>query len=352
MTRKRSDSLALCLGFPAYAAPRYLERLQAIDPCIDAIELPVDPGSDWVTRATGDPFDEPPPWATGVAKERLRALAQAEVLIALHTPRDLMELAPRLRWIQGVGAGVEQFAAAGVSQDRVVVTNASGLSSGSMAEFVIGRLLQIWKHFRAMDQHQRDHAYLRSYGRTFAGSTIGIVGMGSIGCEVAVRARALGLRVLGMKRSMRPGMTSEVADELFGPGQLHEMLGRCDAVVVAAPATPETEHLIDATACAAMPAGAVLVNVARGSLVDEVALCESLRSGHLGAAALDVFEEEPLPSDSPLWDLPTAYLSAHSSVSTDRYIDDVFDLFEENVARYVAGETLRNVVDMQSLGFA
>jgi phosphoglycerate dehydrogenase-like enzyme len=220
-----------------------------------------------------------------------------------------------------------------------------------MAEFVIGRLLQIWKHFRVMDQHQRAHAFTRCYGRTLAGSTLGIIGMGSIGCEVATRARALGVRVLGMKRSHRSGDTSDVADELFGPTQLHEMLGRCDAVVVAAPATPDTDHLIDAAACAAMPAGAVLINIARGSLVDEAALVASLQSGHLGAAALDVFEQEPLPASSPLWDLETAYISAHSSVSTDRYIDDVFDLFEDNVSRYVAGETLRNVVDMKALGF-
>ena len=352
MSGKRSERLPLCLGFPPYAAPHYLERLKGLDPCIDPIELPVDPDSDWLGHPVGEPFDEPPPWGTGVATERVRALEQAEVLIALHAPSDLPTRAPGLRWIQGIGAGVEQFAAAGVSRDRVVVTNASGLGSVSMAEFVIGRLLQIWKHFRSMDRHQREHAYVRSYGRTFAGSTIGIVGMGSIGLEVAIRARAMGLRVLGMKRSHTPGATSDVADELFGPDQLHEMLGRCDAVVVAAPATPETKHLIDAAACAAMPAGAVLVNVARGSLVDEAALFESLESGHLGAAALDVFEEEPLAADSPLWDLETAYLSAHSSVSIDRYLDDVFDLFEQNLVRYIAGEPLRNTVDMKVLGFA
>jgi phosphoglycerate dehydrogenase-like enzyme len=352
MSESRSEPLVVCLGFPAYAAPAYLARLRAIHPCVEPIELPVDPDSDWVSAATGAPFDEPPPWGAGVAKPRLRALERAEVLVALHSPSDLMTLAPRLRWIQGIGAGVEQFAAAGVSAARVTVTNASGLSSASMAEFVIGRLLQIWKHFRAMDHHQREHAYVRSYGRTFKGSTVGIVGMGTIGTEVAVRARALGLCVLGMKRSYRSGDRSDHADELFGPDRLHEMLGRCDAVVVAAPATPDTEHLIDAAACAAMPKGSVLVNVARGSLVDEAALVESLQSGHLGAAALDVFEEEPLPAASPLWDLPTAYLSAHSSVSTDRYLDDVFDLFEENVTRYVAGETLRNGVEMTALGFA
>ena len=118
-----------------------------------------------------------------------------------------------------------------------------------------------------------------------------------------------------------------------------------------APASSETFHLIDAKALAAMRPGTVLVNVARGSLVDEAALVEALETGQLAAAALDVFATEPLPPDSPFWDLPTVYLSAHSSVSIDRYLDDVFDLFADNVTRYVAGEPLRNLVDMKTLGF-
>ncbi len=351
MSRSAQQRIAVCLGFPALHAPRFVERLREIDPRIDPLPLPIDPQGDWLSVSAHDPHEEPPPWARGVAAERVRALAQAEVLIALHTPKDLMEWAPQLRWIQGIGAGVEQFVQAGVPRDRVVVTNASGVSAPSMAEFVIGRLLQIWKRFREADQYQREHAFVRTYGRTFSGSTLGIVGLGSIGCAVAERARALGARVLGLKRSHRPGATSEFADELFGPDQLHEMLGRCDAIVVAAPATGETRHLIDSGALAALRPGAVLVNVARGSLVDEAALAQALESGQVSAAALDVFEQEPLPPQSPLWDLPNVYVSAHSSVSVDRYVDDIFDLFADNLARYVAGEPLRNRVDKAALGF-
>ncbi len=348
----RDERVSVCLGFPAYHGLQHLERLRAVDPRIEPVPLPVDPGGGWVAVPPADPHEEPPSWAVGVAEERRRALEQAEALITLHTPQDLMTLAPRLRWIQGLGAGVEQFVRAGVSLERVVVTNASGVSAGSMAEFVIGRLLQIWKRFREAEAHQRAHAYVQTYGRTFAGSTLGIVGMGSIGSAVAERARAFGLRVLGLKRSYRPGDTSDLAEQLFGPGQLHEMLAQCDAVIVAAPATEETRHLIDAAALAAMRPGSALVNVARGSLVDEPALIQALESGHLAAAVLDVFEQEPLPKESPLWDLANVYISAHSSVSTDRYLDDVFDLFLDNLARYVAGQPLRNRVDMATLGFA
>jgi len=347
----RDGRLVVCLGYPTHQRPAHAERLRAIDPGIEVVTLPVDPDSEWVTIPPAEPHDEPPPWAVAVAAERRSALARAEVLFALHTPKDLMRLAPRLRWVQGVGAGVEQFALAGVSRGRVVVTNASGVSAGSMAEFVIGRLLQIWKRFREADHHQREHAYVRTYGRTFAGSTVGIVGLGSIGDAVALRARALGARVLGLRRSAKPGDTSASVETLYGSSGLHEMLARCDAVVVAAPATPETQHLVDAAALAAMKPGAVLVNVARGSLVDEAALVAALDEGRLGAAALDVFEREPLPKESPLWDLPNLYVSAHSSVSVDRYLDDVFDLFADNLRRFAAGEPLRNVVDMQALGF-
>jgi len=254
--------------------------------------------------------------------------------------------------VQGIGAGIEQFAAAGVRRDSVIVTNGSGVSAASMAEWVVGRLLQVWKRFRDADAEQRAHAFTRTYGRTFAGSTIGIVGLGSIGCAVSQRVRAFGCRVLGLKRSARPGDVSEHADALFAPEQLHEMLSACDAVVIAAPATPETQHLIDASAIAAMRRDAVLVNVARGSLVDEVALAKAMAEGSMGAAVLDVFDPEPLAPESPLWDLPGVYVSAHSSVSVDRFMDDVFELVFDNLGRYVLGQPLRNVVDMQSLGFA
>lgn len=347
----QGEPVVVCLGYPALFEPRYAERLREIDPRIEPIPLPVDPDGEWLTVPPHDPHPEPPPWAAGCAAARREALDRAEVLIALHTPRDLLTLAPNLRWVQGIGAGMEQFAAAGVTQSGVIVTNASGVSSGSMAEFVVARLLQIWKRFPEAAEHQRSHDYIRTYGRTFAGSVIGIVGMGSIGTAVAQRARALGCHVLGLKRSHGPGATSDGADEMFGPQELHAMLARCDAIVVAAPATPETFHIIDAAAIAAAKPGAMLVNVARGSLVDERAVLDALENKQLSAAALDVFEEEPLPVDSPLWEVPNLYVSAHSSVSVDRYVDDVFALFEENLACYVKHEPMRNVIDLKVLGF-
>lgn len=354
MTQSESAArrVVVCLGYPDLLSEVHVERARAVSPAVEVVSLPVDPDGNWIEIPPAEPHAEPPPWAEGHAEARRDALTRAEVLLALHTPKDLMDLAPGLRWVHGVGAGIEQFARAGVARDRVVVTNSSGLSAGSMAEYVIGRLLQVWKRFPEQAELQRRHEYQQTWGRTFAGSTLGIVGLGSIGRAVGERARALGVHVLGVRRSYQAGETSSAADELFGPAALHAVLARCDAVVVAAPDTDENRHLIDAAALAAMPRGSMLVNVARGSLVDESALIEALREEHLGWAALDVFEEEPLPPESPLWDLPNALISAHSSVSTDRYVEDVFDLFLENLARYVRGESMRNEVDMEALGFA
>lgn len=347
----RSEPLVVCLGYPGLQQPRFIERLEAIDPRIEVVTLPIDEGADWGNDTSHLPHDEPPPWGEQCADARREALARCEAMVALNAPKAMMEVAPKLRWVQGLGAGVEQFAKAGVQRDRCVVTNASGVSAPSMSEWVIGRLLQVWKRFPEAEAHQRNHEYVRTYGKSFAGSTIGIVGMGAIGCEVARRLRVFRCTVLGSKRDPKSGDAVELADELYASTDLLEMLPRCDAVVVAAPATPETHHLFDRETIGAMKSGAMLINVARGSLVDSEALVEALESGHLGWAALDVFEEEPLPSSSPLWDVPNLLTSAHSSASVDRYMDDIFDLFEANLRRYVAGEPLENQVDMKALGF-
>jgi phosphoglycerate dehydrogenase-like enzyme len=344
------ERIVVCVGFPPFADPRYLDRLAALDG-VEPVALPVDPDASWAGAAANVAHPEPPPWARSVAAEREAILARCHVLMTLHTPDRLSERAPKLRWVQGAGAGVEQFSRAGLDPERVVLTNCTGISAPSMAEWILGRLLQIWKRFRRSDELQAAHAFRRNYGRTLAGSTIGIVGLGAIGRAVAVRARAFGCRTLGLRRSARTGDPSPDVDALYGPDDLHTMVAECDAVVVCAPATPETHHLIDAAALAAMPRSAVLVNVARGSLVDEAELVRVMRDESLAAAVLDVFDPEPLDPSSPLWDLPNVYVSAHCSTSLDHYVDDVFSLFFENLERFRAGEALHNVVDTKSLGF-
>ena len=175
--------------------------------------------------------------------------------------------------------------------------------------------------------------------------TIGIVGLGAIGRDVARRARAFEVTVLANRRSAQAGDTDPNVDELYGPDGLDEMLERCDAVVLCAPQTPETVNLFNADRLARLKPAAVLVNVARGSLIDEGALIAALESGHLAAAILDVTREEPLPPGNPLWDAPNMYLSPHTSTSREGYDQALLELFRDNLTRFLDHEPLRNVVD-------
>ena len=277
----------------------------------------------------------------------LAVWAGAGAAIALDLPDGIGELAPDLRWVQAIGAGIDHLADSGLPED-CVITNAAGVAAAPIAEFAIGRLLAVWKRFGELDEAQRAHEWKAKFGRTVEGQTLGIIGLGAIGTAVATRARAFGMTTIGTRRSYQDGHQHPAVDELRGAGDLHDVLARCDAVVVSAPGTPETENLFDAAAFAAMKPGAVFCNVGRGSLVDERALIDALTNGHLGAAILDVTRQEPLPADDPLWDAPNIFISPHCSTAQDRYNDKLFALFADNLGRHLRGEELRNIVDRQA----
>jgi phosphoglycerate dehydrogenase-like enzyme len=328
---RSEERITVVVGFPPNPDRHLVASLEGAAPDAEVLVTPY---------SRGDAAPTP---------EQRAALARAHVVLAWDLPRGLPELAPNLRWVQAIGAGVEHFADTGLfDMEQVVLTNAVGVAAVPIAEFVIARLLAVWKRFDDLAARQRAHTWDPTFGRTFQGSTVGIVGLGAIGRAIAERVRALGARVLAIRRSYRPGDSSPVADELFGPGELHAMLGACDAVVLCAPSTPETKNMFDAAAFAAMAPGSVFCNVARGAMVDEDALLGALRRGHLRAAVLDVVKQEPLPSESPLWDAPNLLLSPHSSASLDRYMDSLFALFADNLERFVRGEPLRNVVDLRA----
>jgi phosphoglycerate dehydrogenase-like enzyme len=276
--------------------------------------------------------------------ERRAQWARADVALALDLPADVGRLAPNLRWVQAIGAGVEHLDEVELPPD-CVVTNAAGVAAVPIAEFALTRILALWKRLPEIEELQRERQWSPRMGRTAERSTLGIIGLGAIGTALATRARAFGMTVLATRRSWVPGQQHELADELAGPDRLHSVLGRCDAVVVCLPATPETENLFDAAAFAAMKPGAVFCNVGRGALVDEPALVAALASGHLGAAILDVARHEPLPADDPLWDAPNIHISPHCSAALDRSADNLLELFTDNLARFGRGEPLRNAVD-------
>jgi len=322
-------------------------RVRAIAPGAEVVVAPYDLGHDERTRRSHEPgatdliVGEP-----AIGDELRAALARAEVMLTLDAPLDLPTHAPHLRWIQAVGSGVGQFVPSRIQDGSIVLTNAARIGSVPIAEWVLARVLQVYKRLDVHAEQQRRHHWDQQMGALLAGRRALVVGLGAIGTEVARRLRAFDVHVVGVRNSWTAGMSSPDADELIGPDGLLDALGDVHIVVVAVPGTAANENLFDAAAFAAMRPGAMFVNVARGSLVDEGALMEALRSGHLRAAAIDVARQEPLRPDSPLWDTPNLAISPHSSGSADRYLERIAALFYDNLARYVAGRDLVNVVDM------
>ena len=182
--------------------------------------------------------------------------------------------------------------------------------------------------------------------KEIAGSTLAVIGLGSIGLPLAQHARALGMHVMAVREHSERGPGS--AHEVFGPAELDSVLSRSDFVILAAPVTSRTEHLITAPRLARMQRRAVLINIARGSLIDESALLDALRNQNIGGAALDVFEDEPLPADSEFWRLPNVMITPHTAGLTDKMWERQYELLADNLRRYLAGQQLCNVVDKRS----
>jgi phosphoglycerate dehydrogenase-like enzyme len=254
--------------------------------------------------------------------------------------------APRLRWVQLPNAGVDHPVFARLLARGVRLATASGVAAEPIAQTVIGATLALARNFPAWWDAQRRHAWeprnLHAPPPDLRGQTMVVVGLGAIGREVARLARALGLRVVGIRRSPRTG--ADPVDEVHPPGALHQQLRRADWLVLCCPLNDETRDLIDAAALALLPPGAHLLNVARGEVVDEAALIEALRAGRLAGAYLDVFREEPLPPGSPLWDLPNVIVSPHDSSLAAGNVERQTDLLLRNLEHLVRGEPLENEV--------
>jgi phosphoglycerate dehydrogenase-like enzyme len=287
-------------------------------------------------------------------EEFLALLAEAEVLYDFprgHT-RDLSQVVPKLRWVQASMAGAGEVAKkAGLVETDIVVTTASGVYSGPLAEFVVMAMLQHAKGLERLRRDKAERAWRPAHADTLEGKTLCIVGIGNIGRAIAGRARPFGMRILGVKRTVHDeDPARNHADALYGTDRLHEALAEADYVAVTLPGTPETHHLVDEEAIRSMQKGAYFVNVGRGAAVDERGLVEALREGHLSGAALDVFEVEPLPRESPLWELDNVIISPHSTDNLPGLTNRLqTDLFCDNLRRYLDGVPLINVLDKKLL---
>jgi phosphoglycerate dehydrogenase-like enzyme len=265
--------------------------------------------------------------------------------------RKVFGLCPNLRWVHSRSVGLERTLFPELRDSPVQLTNGRGVFSASLGEFVLGAILYFAKEFRRMIRNQSAGVWEAFDVIPVSGQTVGIVGYGDIGRAVAARVRPLGMTVLAMKRHVSPlGFADPFVERVYVPDQRLEMLSRCDYVVVAAPLTSETRGLIGEPEFAAMNTTAVVINVGRGPVIDEDALVEALSCRRIKGAALDVFDQEPLPLGHPFYKLENVLLSPHCADHTPDWLDDAMQFFIAQFERFQRSEALLNVVDKQ-LGY-
>ena len=276
-------------------------------------------------------------------------IADADVALTWTMTPEMVRRAERLWWVHSSAVAVGTLPLRDLAARGVVVTNSRGIQSPAIAEHVIACLLALAKRLPAIIRQQDARRWAQNdmVGSALPwlvqGRTLGVIGLGTIGQAVAVRAAALGMRVVGIRRRPELGVPPGV-DEVAGPDRLGSVMAAADVLVLAAPWTGETNRLVDAVALSNMKRGSVLINVARGQLVDEDALAAAVSRGHLAGAALDVFNEEPLPATSPLWSLPNVIVTPHAAALSAGNQARQAEIFLANLRRYALDEPLVSVV--------
>ena len=285
------------------------------------------------------------PEVVAAAIEDLRqSIAEGEILYGLRFDREMVSLMPRLRWVQAMTAGVDHLLKIGLPEREIRLT-CSRIHRVQIGEYVLMMLLALTKRLPELLRAQAEHRWAGLLLDEIYEKTLGVVGLGTIGTRVAEIGKFLGMRVVACRRRPPEVEHDDLIDRWYPSARLREMLAECDYVVLAVPSTAETARLIGTAELQAMKPTAYLINIARGSVIDEAALVGALRDRQIAGPALDVFTKEPLPADSPLWDLPNVILTPHVSGPTPRYTERAVGLFRENLRRYLAGEPLLNEVD-------
>jgi phosphoglycerate dehydrogenase-like enzyme len=302
----------------------YGDVWRSIDPTLQFLELPRDRmvTSDEIERVDLAVFS-PDLWREDRGASFMKVLLQA----------------PNATWLHMFAAGLDNPVFVELGRRGITVTHSAGSSAVPIAHTVMMHVIALCREARTFGLAQSERRWANSGTLDVEGRRMGIIGLGAIGSEVARLAPHFGIDVIGMRRTPagdEPCATWPIT-------RLHELLAQIDDLVLTAPLTDETRGLIGAAELAMLPAGAHVVNVGRGELVDEAALVAALQSGHLGGAALDVFEVEPLPAESPLWDLRNVTITPHSAGTTDLSAQRAADIFADNLRRFVAGRALRNI---------
>jgi phosphoglycerate dehydrogenase-like enzyme len=275
---------------------------------------------------------------------RDRMLKDAVVTYGMP-PVEKLAGAEKLRWIQLISAGVPQDLCPAAKARQITVTNLAGLYGATIAEHALGMMLALSRNLHRAMRNQTERRWDRTVAHTMTdlhGKTLAAIGLGNIGQNIARLARALGMRVVGCRRTPRP---TPYVDHLYPVAELHAMLAEADYIAVALPLTSRTEGLLGPAAFAAMKKGAVYINVSRGGVAQEKAFLEALSSGRLAAAGLDVFAVEPLAADHPLWTMPQVLISPHVSGETINQSALPAERFARNLASWLAGAELEGRVD-------
>lgn len=254
--------------------------------------------------------------------------------------------ASTLQWLHVFNAGIDHPIYTEMLQRGVRLTTSSGSTAAPIAQTAITGLLMLARNFPRWLTAQRERRWdpmrVPDFPRDLAGQTALIYGLGSIGREIARLAQTLGLKVIGIRRG--PQQPGDPVDELHAPDRLSQLLPRCDWLIIASPLTAQTRGLFDAALLARLPRGARIINIARGEIIDEPALIDALQAGHLGGAYLDVFQKEPLPADSLLWNLPNVLISPHNSAAAQGNDERVYQMFISNLGHWHRHEALSNEV--------
>lgn len=337
----------LIIGITSPLEPEYVEQIRAAAPGRIEVRYEPDllPPAQYVADHHG-----PAGWSRPPEQQREweAMLAECEIVwdipeVVWDTPgaatKPVLELLPKLRWIQTTSAGVgPMIQNLGLAETDIIVTTSSGIHAKPLAEFAFAVMLNWVKEFPRLQEEQKAHRWERYCAGELDGHTLTVVGPGRIGREVGRLGKAFGMRTIGIAaRAGADRSASSEFDEIHGRSELHASLGESDFVVLSTPHTPDTENLIDAAAIAAMKPGIVLINIARGIVIDEEAMIEALRSGHIAYAGLDVFRTEPLPIESPLWDMPNVLVAPHSASTSWKENQRITDIFVRNIPLFLNG---------------
>ena len=277
----------------------------------------------------------------------------AEAILHWSGPRHLLRSAflasPKVRWIHSRMAGLDNMLFPELVQSPIPLTNGTGVFSQSLGEWALAVILYFAKDIRRLLRSQEACRWDPFDVEELPGQTVGIVAYGDIGRAVASRVHAMGMRVLALKRHA-PAAPDPFIERFYGPSELHAMLAECDFVVVAAPLTAETRHMISDDAISAMKPNAVVINIGRGPVVDQAALVRALAAGRIKGAGLDVFEQEPIPADDPIFKLPNILISPHSADHTKDWLNQAMQFFLDQYRRFSGGQPLQNIVE-KHLGY-